>query len=66
MPADSSRDLRNLPNVILTPHVGSHTREANRLMATRALQNVARAEARDFAGMDLLNPAALGSERPPL
>lgn len=66
VPADSSRDLRNLPNVILTPHVGSHTREANRLMATRALQNVARAEARDFAGMDLLNPAALGSERPPL
>lgn len=60
VPADPTRDLRTLPNVILTPHVGSHTLEANGLMAGRALQNIARAEARDFAGMDLLNPDALG------
>ena len=40
VPADPSRDLRTLPNVVLAPHVGSHTREANRGMAERALQNV--------------------------
>ena len=60
VPADPARDLRTLENVILTPHVGSHTREANRLMAMRALQNVLRAEARDFGAMDLLNPEVLG------
>ena len=43
VPADPSRDLRTLANVLLTPHVGSHTREANRGMAERALQNVIRA-----------------------
>ena len=59
VPADPAKDLRTLPNVVLAPHVGSHTREANRAMAARALQNIVRAEARDFAGMDLLNPAAL-------
>jgi glyoxylate reductase len=59
VPADPTRDLRTLPNVILTPHVGSHTREANRLMAMRALQNILRAEARDFSAMDLLNPEVL-------
>ena len=59
VPADPSRDLRTLPNVIKVPHVGSHTLEANRQMAGRALQNVRRAAAGDFAGMDLLNPDAL-------
>jgi len=59
VPADPACDLRTLKNVILTPHVGSHTREANRLMATRALQNIKRAEARDFGAMDLLNPEVL-------
>lgn len=34
-PIDSSHDLRLLPNVI-TPHVGSHTTDANRGMAARA------------------------------
>jgi phosphoglycerate dehydrogenase-like enzyme len=61
VPADPQRDLRTLANVMLTPHVGSHTREANRLMAARALQNIVRAEARDFGGMDLLNPEVLSS-----
>ena len=56
VPKDPARDLRTLPNVVLTPHVGSHTGEANRGMASRALQNVRRAEAGDFEGMDLVNP----------
>jgi phosphoglycerate dehydrogenase-like enzyme len=58
-PAQGSADLRSLPNVILTPHVGSNTAEANRRIAERALQNIAFAAARDFARMDLLNPAVL-------
>ena len=54
-PVDPSRDLRTLPNVLLTPHVGSHTAEANRRMAERALQNVRLAAAGAFDRMDLLN-----------
>jgi len=61
VPADPSRDLRTLDNVILTPHVGSHTHEANRLMAERALQNVRLADEGNFSAMDLLNPEVLGS-----
>jgi phosphoglycerate dehydrogenase-like enzyme len=59
-PVEGSGDLRSLANVILTPHVGSNTVEANRRMAERALQNIMLAEARAFARMDLLNPEVLG------
>jgi phosphoglycerate dehydrogenase-like enzyme len=55
-PAGGERDLRTLPDVILTPHVGSNTLEANRQMAERALRNILLAEAGNFAEMDLLNP----------
>jgi len=58
-PVDPARDLRTLPNVILTPHVGSTTPEANRGMAERAVQNIVWAEAGEFAKMDLLNPAVV-------
>jgi phosphoglycerate dehydrogenase-like enzyme len=63
VPSDPGRDLRTLPNVVLAPHVGSHTREANRGMAERALQNIMHAEAGNFASMDLLNPAVLKGVR---
>jgi phosphoglycerate dehydrogenase-like enzyme len=52
-------DLRLLPNVILTPHVGSNTIEANHRMAQRALQNIGMAESGQFRSMDLLNPEVL-------
>jgi len=58
-PVDPTRDLRTLENVILTPHVGSNTAEANRRMAERALRNIALAEAGDHTHMDLLNPEVL-------
>jgi len=60
-PVDPSRDLRTLPNVILAPHVGSHTVESNRRMAQRAIQNVLFGHAGRFEEMDLLNPQVLGS-----
>jgi phosphoglycerate dehydrogenase-like enzyme len=58
-PARGDRDLRSLQNVVLTPHVGSNTFEANRRMAERALQNIAFAEAREFDRMDLINRQVL-------
>jgi phosphoglycerate dehydrogenase-like enzyme len=58
-PAKAGADLRTLPNVVLAPHVGSHTAEANHRMASRALQNVVRGDARDYQGLDLLNPDVL-------
>ena len=39
-PAHPDKDLRQLENVVLTPHIGSNTREANRRMAESALENV--------------------------
>ena len=58
-PVAGGDDLRSLANVILTPHVGSNTVEANRRMAERALSNIVLAEARAFAQMDLVNPEVL-------
>jgi lactate dehydrogenase-like 2-hydroxyacid dehydrogenase len=40
VPVRPDKDLRTLANVVLTPHVGSNTREANRRMAEAALDNV--------------------------
>ena len=59
VPLDSGRDLRSLKNVVLTPHVGSNTFEANRRMAERAFQNIAFAESREFDRMDLINREVL-------
>lgn len=41
-PADPACDLRTLPTVVLTPHVGSNTAEANGNMARLVTENVAR------------------------
>ncbi len=39
-PVAAGKDLRVLPNVVLSPHVGSNTLQANRRMALRCLRNV--------------------------
>ena len=59
-PLDAAHDLRSLPNVILTPHIGSNTPDANRRMAEGALRNVALGHDGRFAEMNLLNPEVLG------
>ena len=58
-PAEAGKDLRTLPNVIVVPHIGSNTAEANIRMAERALRNITLAERGEFARMDLLNPDVL-------
>jgi lactate dehydrogenase-like 2-hydroxyacid dehydrogenase len=55
VPIDPARDLRTLPNVLLVPHVGSNTVDANRRMAERALANLSLADAGRYDEMDLLN-----------
>jgi phosphoglycerate dehydrogenase-like enzyme len=60
-PVKPGADLRTLPTVVLAPHVGSHTAEANHRMASRALQNVVRGDAKDYRGLDLLNPDVLAA-----
>ena len=59
VPSEGSGDLRTLPNVIVTPHIGSNTVEANLRMADRALQNIHFAMAGQFGRMDLVNRDAL-------
>jgi lactate dehydrogenase-like 2-hydroxyacid dehydrogenase len=58
-PVTPDKDLRTLSNVIMTPHIGSSTREACARMAARALENVQLAEAGRPHEMDLLNLAVL-------
>ena len=63
VPAEASGDFRSLPNVILTPHVGSNTIESNRRMAERALQNVQFAVGGELDRMDVLNRDVLRQSR---
>jgi phosphoglycerate dehydrogenase-like enzyme len=58
-PAAAGKDLRTLSRVVLVPHIGSNTAEANVRMAERALRNVSLGERGEFAAMDLLNPDVL-------
>jgi lactate dehydrogenase-like 2-hydroxyacid dehydrogenase len=56
-PVLRDKDLRTLDNVLLTPHVGSNTREANERMARACIENVSNF----FAGrMDELSRVDFG------
>ncbi len=54
-PAVPDKDLRTLPNVLLTPHIGSSTVEACTRMAERSLANVRAGLARRYGEMDVVN-----------
>lgn len=62
-PVDGTKDLRELRNVIMTPHVGSATNEACERMAARALENIVLAVKGRVGEMDLLNPEVLNREK---
>jgi hypothetical protein len=47
-PVAAGKDLRTLDNVLMTPHIGSNTAQANRSMAEAALANVRAFLAGDF------------------
>lgn len=64
VPAAAGKDLRTLPNVIMTPHISSSTREACDRMASRALENIRLAEAGRHGEMDLLNREVLAKPGP--
>ncbi len=52
IPTVPDKDLRKLENVLITPHIGSNTRESNKRMSETCLQNIAHF----FAGeIDKLN-----------
>jgi phosphoglycerate dehydrogenase-like enzyme len=55
VPVDPARDLRLLPNVLLTPHVSSSSVEACERMACASMENVRRAFAGAYDSLSLIN-----------
>jgi len=55
IPREPEKDLRELPNVLLTPHVSSATCEACNRVAAATLRNVREARAGNVQALDLLN-----------
>ena len=55
-PAARGKDLRKLSNVVLTPHIGSHTAEANLRMARKSLENARRFLAGLRSELDIVSP----------
>lgn len=53
-PVAADKDLRTLPNAILTPHIGSNTAEANRRMAEKCVANLRAFFANDQASLALV------------
>ena len=56
VPADPAKDLRRLAGVVLTPHIGSNTREANRRMAIASLANAQHFLAGRHDALTLVSP----------
>ncbi|MCK5525575.1 MAG: hypothetical protein KAJ05_00390 [Candidatus Latescibacteria bacterium] len=53
-PVHPNKDLRELANVVLTPHTSSSTREACERVAERVLQNIRYARTKEVQKMDLV------------
>ncbi|MGC4050761.1 MAG: NAD(P)-dependent oxidoreductase [Paludibaculum sp.] len=64
VPVHPAKDLRTLPNTVLTPHIGSNTADANTRMAQHSLRNVLLGEQGAYDQMNLLNPNVLPSLPP--
>lgn len=62
-PITPDKDLRELPNILMTPHVASSTFEACAKMARTALQNIQLSERGEYGRMNLLNPEVLTREK---
>ena len=52
LPISADKDLRQLKNVVLTPHIGSNTKQANRRMGMIAMRNVTHFLAGQFNKLD--------------
>lgn len=59
VPAAVGKDLRTLPNVLLTPHVSSSSVEACQRMAHASMENVRRAAAGTYDAISLINSDVL-------
>jgi lactate dehydrogenase-like 2-hydroxyacid dehydrogenase len=55
-PVAPDKDLRKLSNVVLTPHIGSNTREANQRMAEACLVNIGQFFAGRLDQLTQVNP----------
>jgi len=66
LPRDSVYDLRELPNVLMTPHVSSGTREACARVARASLDNIRNSRAGHFGSVSLLNRDVLREANPPV
>jgi phosphoglycerate dehydrogenase-like enzyme len=59
VPVQPGKDLRTLPNVLLTPHVSSSSVEACERMANASMQNVRNAFAGAYDSLSLINTDVL-------
>ncbi|MFI4912186.1 MAG: NAD(P)-dependent oxidoreductase [Sedimentisphaeraceae bacterium JB056] len=54
-PQDSEKDLRKLDNIIMTPHLGSSTKDSSDRMAECVLKNIRLWREQDINNMDIVN-----------
>ncbi|MDX1642111.1 MAG: NAD(P)-dependent oxidoreductase, partial [Balneolaceae bacterium] len=54
-PVNENKDLRTLPNVVLTPHVGSNTDACSKRITERVLQNIRLARDGNYKQMDIVS-----------
>jgi phosphoglycerate dehydrogenase-like enzyme len=64
VPAAPDKDLRTLPTMVLSPHCGSNTAEANARMAASAARQVAAFLAGDRSGLSIVTNGGACLERP--
>jgi len=55
IPVEPGRDLRELSNVVLTPHIASYTAECSRRMAERVIKNIQLAITENYKQMDIVS-----------